>query len=309
MYRQNAFVRAGSFLKGGLHSHTTRSDGEGTPEEVIRKYYDHGYDFLALTDHNIFNRKNYTDLPITLLSGIERDMGLPGWEKDRPMCVHIVGIGDPAAAEGPGQDEVIPHYGWYKDPSEAQGMIDEMHGWGLKTFYCHPEWSGTTYTEYRSLSGNFGLELWNTGCVMENELDVNNGHDWDEALDEGRRVWGVAVDDGHSMDHHCYGWVMVKAENSASDILQALEDGAFYASCGPVIHDFYVQDSRATVECSDAASVSFHTLRHPLLKTAGEHVNHAECSLPEGIRYVRAVVTDAQGRRAWTNPIILRGSC
>ena len=32
--RQSAFAKEGQFLKGGLHCHTTRSDGQGTPEEV-----------------------------------------------------------------------------------------------------------------------------------------------------------------------------------------------------------------------------------------------------------------------------------
>ena len=306
MIRQTAFERKGGFLKGGLHCHTTRSDGDGTPESVIRMHYEHGYQFLALTDHNIFNRKNHADVPMTILSGIERDMGLPGWARDMPMCVHIVGIGDPASQAGPGQDEVIAHYGWRDQVSDAQGMIDEMHGWGLKTFYCHPEWSGTPYTDFRCLEGNFGMEVWNSGCVLGNELDVNNGYCWDQALDEGRRLWGVAVDDGHDMSHHCNGWVMVRSENSAPAILQALEEGAFYASCGPEIHDFYVQDGHAFVDCSDAVSVSFHTLRCPLRKTAGEHLTHAECSLREGTRYVRAVVTDARGCRAWTNPVFLR---
>ena len=31
---QKAFTGSGKLLKGGLHCHTTRSDGKGTPEEV-----------------------------------------------------------------------------------------------------------------------------------------------------------------------------------------------------------------------------------------------------------------------------------
>ena len=306
MYRQNAFAREGTFLKGSLHGHTTRSDGKDAPEDVIRTYYEHGYQFMALTDHNIFSRMSSKNVPMTMLSGIERDMTILGFKEDRPLCVHIVGIGDPAAPEGPAHDEVIPNYGTYADCSFAQGMIDEMHGWGLKTFYCHPEWSGTTYEDYKCLKGNFGVEIWNSGNVIGNGLDTGTAHSWDQALDEGRRVWGVAVDDGHSMDVHCHGWVMVKAGNSAPEILQALEEGAFYSSCGPEIYDFYFRDGRVYVDCSDAVSVSFHTLRMPLRKTAGEHVTHAECSIYDGIHYVRAVVTDAQGRRAWTNPIFLR---
>ena len=149
--RQPAFSRNGSFLKGALHCHTTRSDGVGDPGDVIRMHYEHGYDFMALTDHNIFNRINYADVPMTILSGLERNMELPGFTVDRPHCVHIGGLGDPADTKGPAQDEVIPQYGRFEDPSSAQGMIDEMHRWGLKTFYCHPEWSCTTYQEYQTI--------------------------------------------------------------------------------------------------------------------------------------------------------------
>ncbi len=306
MIRQNAFSLEGSFLKGGLHCHTTRSDGKDTPEDVIRTYHEHGYAFLALTDHNIFSRLSSTDVPMTMLSGIERDMTILGFKNDRPLCVHIVGIGDPASPEGPSHDEIIPHYGRSDDCFAAQGMIDEMHEWGLRTFYCHPEWSGTTFSDYRCLKGNFGVEVWNTGNVFESDLDTGRAFSWDEALDEGRIVYGLAVDDGHRMDHHCHGWVMVKAENNAADILQALDRGAFYSSCGPEIHDFYFSDGRAFLDCSDAVSVSFRTLRMPLRKTTGKQITHAECDIHEGIRYVRAVVTDALGRCAWTNPIFLR---
>ena len=47
--RQAAFVNAPEhFLKGGLHCHTTRSDGRLDPGETIRLHASHGYDFLAL---------------------------------------------------------------------------------------------------------------------------------------------------------------------------------------------------------------------------------------------------------------------
>ena len=49
--QQQAFTGKNRMLKGGLHCHTTRSDGKGTREEVIAKHVQNGYDFLALTDH------------------------------------------------------------------------------------------------------------------------------------------------------------------------------------------------------------------------------------------------------------------
>ena len=94
--QQQAFQKGKPFLKGALHVHTTRSDGSGTPEEVIRMHHENGYHFMALTDHNIFNHKNYcTDVPMTMLAGIERDMYMEGPAKDLPICVHIVGVGVP----------------------------------------------------------------------------------------------------------------------------------------------------------------------------------------------------------------------
>ena len=35
-------------------------------------------------------------------------------------------------------------------------------------------------------------------------------------------IYGVATDDGHSMEQHCNGWVMVNAENNVDAILEAL---------------------------------------------------------------------------------------
>ena len=59
MIRQAAFTGNARLLKGGLHCHTTRSDGRGTPEEVIRLHAEHGYDFLAITDHRKYNYRNF----------------------------------------------------------------------------------------------------------------------------------------------------------------------------------------------------------------------------------------------------------
>ena len=41
-----------SWFRGNLHTHTTFSDGDTEPAAVIQWYKDHGYHFLAITDHN-----------------------------------------------------------------------------------------------------------------------------------------------------------------------------------------------------------------------------------------------------------------
>ena len=40
------------WYKGNTHTHTLNSDGDSTPDEVVRWYREHGYDFVVITDHN-----------------------------------------------------------------------------------------------------------------------------------------------------------------------------------------------------------------------------------------------------------------
>jgi len=44
------------WYKGNTHTHTLNSDGDSTPDDVVRWYREHGYQFLVLTDHNYQTR-------------------------------------------------------------------------------------------------------------------------------------------------------------------------------------------------------------------------------------------------------------
>jgi hypothetical protein len=39
------------WYKGNTHTHTLNSDGDSTPDDVVRWYRENGYNFLVLTDH------------------------------------------------------------------------------------------------------------------------------------------------------------------------------------------------------------------------------------------------------------------
>ncbi|MBR4444098.1 MAG: CehA/McbA family metallohydrolase [Clostridia bacterium] len=306
MKRQAAFIDAKKLLKGALHCHTTRSDGAGDPADVIRLHYENGYDFMALTDHRNYNYRNFAGVPITIVPGMEMDRGLPG---PGCHCHHIVCVG-PSREDGNGfeQDQRFPS-GRYERPEQTQEMLDWLHENNNMTIYCHPEWSGTPAREFEMLRGNFAMEIWNTGCAVEDGKDTNAAY-WDELLVQGQKIWGVATDDGHSMSQHCKGWVRVNSENSLNAILKALKDGAFYSSCGPEIYDFWVDKGEAHIECSPAAEIQFVHLRVPYRMArpaeGEESVTSASIKLREASTpYIRAVVKDAQGRRAWTNPIFL----
>jgi len=311
MKRQQAFGGPEKMLKGCLHCHTTRSDGKGSPEEVIRLFYQNGYDFLSLTDHRFYNYQNFApDVPITILPGMEFDNT---FDRDHGFrTYHIVCVG-PAKEDGNGyeQDERMDS-GTAKTQEEMQAYLDGIHAKGNLTIYCHPEWSSTPARYFEKLRGNFAMEIWNSGCVMECDMDMDAAY-WDELLGQGSRIYGVATDDGHPMHQHGNGWVRVRAENSIPAILDALKEGKFYSSCGPEIYDFYVEDGKAHVKCSPAARIRFHADMHPtriVRGQDGEPIDSAEINLCDKngnctYRYVRAVVIDENGKHAWTNPIFL----
>lgn len=306
MIRQQAFNQTGNkMLKGGLHCHTTRSDGKGSPEEVIRMHAQNGYDFLALTDHRQYNYQNFApETDIVIVPGMELDGNLP----ERGVhCYHTVCIGpDQAHGNGFVQDQRFDSLK-VTCQEEYQPLLDMAHENGNMTIYCHPEWSNTPACEFDRLEGNFAMEIWNSGCVIECEMD-DDAAGWDELLRQGRKIYGVATDDGHAMSHHCVGWVRVNAERNLNSILKALKDGAFYASTGPEIYDFYVDDGKAVVKCSPVDRVRFHYGYAPtrIVDGQGEVIEKAEFEVPEYYTYIRAVVIDEEGRKAWTNPIFLK---
>ncbi|MDO4388589.1 MAG: hypothetical protein Q4C31_05985 [Eubacteriales bacterium] len=304
MIRQCAFTKEHSMLKGGLHCHTTRSDGRGTPEEVERLHARHGYDFLALTDHNFYNYADYApEAGLLIVPGMEIDAVI---DSDLGLCFHSVCIG-PARENGNGfaQDQ-RPEHPHVKTWQEFQTRLDQVHAAKNLTLYCHPDWSRTPARSFENLQGNFAMEIWNTGCVMDNDMD-KDAYAWDEVLLDGHKIFGAATDDGHAMNQHCGGYVMVNAEKNLDDILRALSQGAFYSSTGPEIYDFYIDGDRAVVECSPCQFVGFINGTQPnrLVRNAGGLVTRAEIKLPEETRYLRATMVDAEGRRAWTNPIFL----
>ncbi len=309
MITQQAFTGSGKMLKGGLHCHTTRSDGRGTPEEVIRLHYEKGYDFLAITDHRNYNFQTYApDVPVTIIPGMEFDNHIEGGKGFRTF--HTVCIG-PAKEDGNGyeQDQRLES-GKAKDQYEYQAYLDDIHSKGNLTIYCHPEWSSTPARYFENMQGNFAMEICNSGCAYEMDMDKDAAY-WDEILGQGKRIFGVAADDGHRMYQHCNGWVMVNAENNINAILAALKDGKFYSSCGPEIYNFYVEDGVAVLECSEVDRIRFHCAKHPTDIERAENggvITRAECDLRDrngevNYMYIRASVVDKNGKIAWTNPI------
>ena len=61
--------------KANLHSHSTCSDGDFSPEELKELYKAQGYSIVAFTDHDVFLQHNdLTDENFLALNGYEIDI-------------------------------------------------------------------------------------------------------------------------------------------------------------------------------------------------------------------------------------------
>src|SRR5258708_5072449 len=67
---------------------------------------------------------------------------------------------------------------------------------------------------------------------------------WDEALERGRFLYGIAADDSHHPGYDSgFAWVWARcAERTQAAVLDALRRGCFYSSTGPEIHELSLDE-------------------------------------------------------------------
>ena len=139
--------------------------------------------------------------------------------------------------------------------------------------------------------------------------------------ESGRRCFGLVTDDSHHPGFDSgHGWTWLRApERSAEAVLAGIAAGSFYGSSGPVLHDVAVDGDEVEVRCSPARSVTLVSSRTEGAavnagrlgyRDAGEvladddrGITHARLRRSVGASYARIEVTDANGNRAWTNPL------
>jgi hypothetical protein len=300
---QSPWRAEGEWLRASLHTHSTNSDGELSPRDVVRHYARAGYDVVALTDH--WHRSVAPSAAgLVVLSGVELNCVLP---EDRDG--HVLGIGierDPAELEGERRD--LGETG------------DWIVGQGGVAYLAHPYWTGARPAGFSLPPSVTGIEVFNAGCELEVGRGLSSVH-WDELLEDGRPCPALVTDDSHhpgfDTDH---AWTWLRAERTADSVLEALQSGRFYGSTGPVIHDVEARDVEVVVRCTPARSVTLLTG-----KTSGTAVNAGRLgyrhgadvldTTPDGLivaarldrpataPFARLEIVDSSGRKAWTNPL------
>ena len=79
-------------LKGGLHVHTTCSDGRQSVRQAIRTYEGLGFDFIALTDHDFLMRPGCYEVlreirtEMIIFTGVEKTVFEKGYVHVNQIC-------------------------------------------------------------------------------------------------------------------------------------------------------------------------------------------------------------------------------
>jgi hypothetical protein len=288
----NPFALDGQWYKAALHSHTTHSDGSISPKDLVDWYRVRGYDILTIADHHhVTDTRDFSTKDFLMLPGVEWD----GGSVEEGTFYHILLVDVQEPREMPRNVSL-------------QEAVRAARASGALVFAAHPYWSGQTGRQLAAVEGLTGLEVYNDVCRILQGLGSAAVH-WDELLAQRRLLWGLGVDDIHDPElEGDGGWTWIKAPAlTRPAIRQALEQGAFYASSGPIIHDISVQDGTVEVRCSPVVSIGFMaTAFHgkAIQATPGETIQEAHYALKGNEGYLRVECTDAAGRRAWSNPLI-----
>ena len=278
-------------FKVNLHMHTSLSDGELSAVEAARYYRERGYDAIAMTDHWFFG--NGGELGgMTVLSGGEYNVG--GRDAAGEGVFHIVGIG---MSRAPSVTKSM----------SAQEVINRVRAAGGLVILAHPAWSLNTPEEILRFSGVDATEIYNSVSGYRHSRRPDSSLIVDMLACRGCFFPLIAADDTHYYgDEACLSYIMVEAEdNSARSLLSAIRRGAFYATQGPEIHLFREGDG-FTVRCSPVNQIVFFSnMTWAPRAFEGEALTEAHYVPLEGERYLRVEARDADGRRCWTNCVIL----
>lgn len=320
---------ARAFLKGQTHVHTNRSyDARTPPADVVKFYRDRGYDFLALTDHNRVTLQQDSG-PMLVFAGVELSQNstqcepapAPGYR----CLFHLSGLFlDPArdAQEG----ERIPlafrpgRLDAYRAELEIVGRLGGVPVLNHPLFHFAAD---GRLVRALATEGVHHVELWNASLDQQHPDSRESAERraealWDEVLSQGTRVFGVATDDAHHfadaaerarVGKFAYvgdrAWIMLRAEKNAASIRAAFLAGDFYASTGVTLVSLEKTGGAMALEVAPTPGRST-TIRfvgkngRELERVAGPRARRA---LASGDGYLRAVVEDSAGHKAWTQPL------
>ncbi len=297
------------WFKGNTHTHTNNSDGDSDPAVAVAWYQNQGYNFLAITDHDL-----YTDIDAVSYTRDNDFILLPGNEistraEGKPIHVNALNI-----------KQELPKQGSTTIIEALQKCVDAIRAVGGVPHINHPNFRWSFSHEEISQIENCNLfEVYN-GSTQTNNFSGGGrlGHDeiWDRVLSTGKRLYGIADDDTHHFtgefnwqrDNPGRGWVMVRAAKLEPEaIVQALDRGDFYASTEVTLAKYEVSTKVRSMQIEQENDYAYTTIfmgrDGKVLKTV--HGNEVRYEFDGSEFYVRSKIFSTNGGWAWTQPVFI----
>ena len=297
------------WYKGNLHTHTLNSDGDSTPDDVVKWYREHGYQFLVLTDHNFLtsvdglNALHGADEQFLVIKGEELT------DKIGDKSIHVNGLD---------VDRVVPVPGGQSVVEMVQRMVDAIRGARGVPSINHPNFSwAITADDLMQVQRTRLFEVYN-GHPLVNNLGGGGvpglEEVWDRILSSGKLMYGISVDDSHyfkqpwntDLPGPGKGWVYIRSPRlEARALVEALDRGEFYASTGVELKSIDATKTSLTIEIKEGLMARYRT---QFIGKQGRVLGESTTLKPaftfkgdEG--YVRAKVIESNGRYAWVQPV------
>ncbi|HOK38100.1 MAG TPA: CehA/McbA family metallohydrolase [Bacteroidales bacterium] len=287
------------YYKAQMHCHSTNSDGNYTPQELVEKYKNSGYEIIMITDHNYLTLSSEVNVPGVLIIQSEEITF------DRHWNGFFL------------NDQIIPteNYTCQEaiDAVRLQGGLIQLNHY-RKGLFSPASWAANSADILAFENGPDFLEIWNTGTELTQTNDDKSV--WDSVLTAGKIVWGSATDDFHpsTIEYLEYNkeWNMIWLDSLCPlNVYNSLKEGKFYASTGVEISRYEVTDGgtykEIYIESPNAQKIAFCGPNHQKLI---EFNSNTATFILSNHDYVRAELIKSgflgtNTQYAWTQPVFL----
>jgi hypothetical protein len=304
------------WYKGNTHTHSYWSDGDDFPEMIMAWYKANGYDFIALSDHNIlaegekwvkipahpFRQRRFREylekygqnwvthttdtvgqISVKLKTLAEYEPLFA--EKEKFLILQAEEIsagyqGKPIHINAINVKELIKPQGGNSVGEVIQNNLDAIYDQRQRTgqpmfpHINHPNFQWAIKLEdMLHLKGERFFEVYNGHPHVHNYGDSTTmGMEalWDRLLihyiREGKPLlYGLATDDAHNhfefgpaYSNPGRGWIMVRArELSPAALIEAMEQGDFYATTGVSLQEITVKKGKLEVQVTPEAGLAY----------------------------------------------------
>ena len=282
--------RRGSWYRGNLHTHTSPASACGAvaPERVLALYEKAGYDFLAISDHMVHDRRA-PKTRMVLIPAVE-------WNSKQGEHTGVVALSRSVPERATRQHN---HARLLRSLAQADALV----------ILNHPNWQEISHYRREQLDRKRpfdGIEIYN-GVIERLTGSALATDKWDYLLAQNRRVLGFASDDSHLETDIGQGWLCVRATaRTAEAILRGIRQGNFYCSSGVVFKDIRRQGDLIWVKTENAEEIqAIVTGGRRVARVNGKSMcfDVSQARLSAG--YVRFTAFGRGSTMGWTQPFFV----